>query len=67
MKRLRFPLALGLVMCSLLAHAQALAAENIFVLPFPWPGTPGALRITIGSAADTDALVAAIPRGLESL
>jgi histidinol-phosphate aminotransferase len=49
------------------AIAQALAAENIFVLPFPWPGTPGALRITIGSAADTDAVVAAIPRALDNL
>lgn len=47
--------------------AKALAAENIFVLPFPWPGTPGALRITIGSGADTDAVVAAIPRVLERL
>jgi histidinol-phosphate aminotransferase len=49
------------------AIAAALAAENIFVLPFPWPGTPGALRITIGSSADTDAVVAAIPRVLDSL
>jgi len=40
--------------------AAALAAQNIFVLPFPWPGTPGALRITIGSREDTDAVVAAL-------
>ncbi|MFA6265086.1 MAG: histidinol-phosphate transaminase [Pseudolabrys sp.] len=42
------------------AIAQALAAGNIFVLPFPWPGTPGALRITIGTSEDTDAVVAAL-------
>jgi histidinol-phosphate aminotransferase len=47
--------------------AEMLAAENIFVLPFPWPGTPGALRITIGSSADTDAVVTAIPRVLKAL
>lgn len=43
------------------ALAAALQAQNIFVLPFPWPGTPGAIRITIGSDEDTDAVVAAIP------
>ena len=42
------------------AMAEQLAAQNIFVLPFPWPGTPGALRITIGSRADTDAVVTAL-------
>jgi histidinol-phosphate aminotransferase len=47
--------------------AAALEAENIFVLPFPWPGTPGAIRITIGSREDTDAVVAAIPRLLKTV
>ena len=42
------------------AMAAALAAQNFFVLPFPWPGTPGALRITIGLSEDTDAVVAAL-------
>ena len=37
--------------------AAALATRNVFVLPFPWPGTDGALRITIGTAADTDAVL----------
>jgi len=49
------------------ALAAALQAENIFVLPFPWPGTPGAIRITIGSSEDTDAVVAAILRLLNTL
>lgn len=39
---------------------QQLRAKNIFVLPFPWPQTPGALRITIGTRQDTDAFLAAI-------
>lgn len=42
------------------AIAAALAAKNIFVLPFPWPKTPGALRITVGTRQDTDAFLAAI-------
>ena len=42
------------------AIAAALAEESIFVLPFPWPGTSGALRITVGSRDDTDAFLAAI-------
>lgn len=42
------------------AIATALAAKNIFVLPVPWSGTPGALRITIGTSEDTDAVVAAL-------
>ena len=40
--------------------AQSLRAKNIFVLPFPWPQTPGALRITVGTRQDTDAFLAAI-------
>ncbi|WP_371745165.1 histidinol-phosphate transaminase [Bradyrhizobium sp. U87765 SZCCT0109] len=40
--------------------AQGLRAKNIFVLPFPWPQTPGALRITVGTRQDTDAFLAAI-------
>jgi histidinol-phosphate aminotransferase len=47
---------------SAVAIATALKQDNIFVLPFPWPGTPGALRITIGSRDDTDAFLAAIGR-----
>lgn len=42
------------------ATAAELAARNIFVLPFPWPHTPGALRITVGTREDTDAFLAAI-------
>ena len=42
------------------AIAQALRARNIFVLPFAWANTPGALRITIGTRQDTDALLSAI-------
>ena len=40
--------------------ALGLRAKNIFVLPFPWPQTPGALRITVGTRQDTDAFLAAI-------
>jgi histidinol-phosphate aminotransferase len=49
------------------ALAAALREENIFVLPFPWPGTPGAIRITIGSSEDTDAVAAAMARLLKAL
>jgi histidinol-phosphate aminotransferase len=42
------------------AIAAALTARNIFVLPFPWPQTPGALRVTVGTREDTDAFLAAI-------
>jgi histidinol-phosphate aminotransferase len=42
------------------AIAAELKAKNIFVLAFSWPGTPGALRITIGSREDTAACLAAI-------
>jgi histidinol-phosphate aminotransferase len=38
----------------------ALKAKNIFILPVPWPNSPGALRITIGSRADNDAVIAAM-------
>lgn len=40
--------------------ALGLRTKNIFVLPFPWPQTPGALRITVGTRQDTDAFLAAI-------
>ncbi|MDI1262498.1 MAG: histidinol-phosphate transaminase [bacterium] len=49
------------------AIAAALKEENIFVLPFPWPGTPGALRITIGSHDDTTACLAAIGRIVKTI
>ncbi len=42
------------------AIAAALARKNIFVLPFSWPETPGALRVTIGTREDTDAFLLAI-------
>jgi histidinol-phosphate aminotransferase len=42
------------------AIAAALTAKNIFVQPFPWPETPGALRITVGTREDTGAFLAAI-------
>ena len=37
--------------------AAALQAENILVLPLPWRDTPGALRITIGTREDNDAVI----------
>ncbi|MCZ0736318.1 pyridoxal phosphate-dependent aminotransferase [Phreatobacter sp. AB_2022a] len=46
--------------------AAALAERNVFVLPFPWPGTEGALRITIGSQADTDAVLNGLRDALAS-
>lgn len=42
------------------AIAAALKEKNILVLPFPWPDTPGALRVTVGTRQDTDAFLAAI-------
>lgn len=42
------------------AIAQALQQRNVLVLPFPWPQTPGALRITVGTRQDTDAFLEAI-------
>jgi histidinol-phosphate aminotransferase len=44
--------------------AAALTARNIFVLPFAWPESPGALRITIGTQEDTDAVIAALAESL---
>ena len=46
--------------------ATALEKENIFVLPMPWRDAPGALRITIGSREDNDAVVAGLRRFLRS-
>lgn len=40
--------------------AAKLREAGIFVLPFPMPGSDGALRITIGTKDDDDALVAAL-------
>ncbi len=45
--------------------AAALQAENVFVLPMPWRGMPGALRITIGSRADNDAAIAGLRRAMQ--
>jgi histidinol-phosphate aminotransferase len=41
------------------ALAAALSAANIFVVPIPWREN-GALRISIGSRADTDAVIATL-------
>jgi len=46
--------------------AAALEKENVFVLPMPWRDAPGALRITIGSREDNDAVVAGLRRILRS-
>lgn len=40
--------------------AGVLARKRIFVLPAAWPGAGGMLRITIGTRADTGAVVAAL-------
>jgi len=40
--------------------AAALKARNIHVLPFAWPDSPGALRISIGTQEDTDAVIEAL-------
>jgi histidinol-phosphate aminotransferase len=40
--------------------AAALKARNIFILPFAWRDTPGALRISIGTQEDTDAVIGAL-------
>jgi histidinol-phosphate aminotransferase len=42
--------------------AAALRKENVFVLPMPWRNSPGALRITIGSREDNDAVIAGLTR-----
>lgn len=44
--------------------AAALQKENILVLPMPWRNTLGALRITIGSREDNDAMVAGLRRAV---
>jgi histidinol-phosphate aminotransferase len=44
--------------------AAALREENVFVLPMPWRDSPGALRITIGSREDNDAVIAGITRAM---
>jgi histidinol-phosphate aminotransferase len=36
---------------------SALAARNILILAFPWPNSPGAIRISIGTQEDTDAVL----------
>lgn len=42
------------------ALAAALREKNIYVSAMPWPDTPGALRISIGSSEDTDAVCAVL-------
>ena len=48
------------------AIVTALKKDNIFVLPVVWPASPGALRISVGTAEDTDAVVAAIARLIQT-
>ncbi len=40
--------------------AAALRMRNILILPFAWPNSPGALRISIGTQDDTDAVLGAL-------
>lgn len=40
--------------------ASALADEGILVLPLAWRGEPDVLRITVGTAADVEAVLAAL-------
>lgn len=44
--------------------AARLAAGNIHVIALPWRDTPGALRITIGTRADSDATLDALAGAL---
>jgi histidinol-phosphate aminotransferase len=46
--------------------AAALAARNILILAFPWPNSPGALRVSIGTQDDTDAVISALTEALSS-
>lgn len=46
------------------AAASALQAEGILVQALGWPQPLGALRITVGSGADTDALIEVLRRHL---
>ena len=52
--------------CPAAKLAAALQSENLYVMPMPWRDTPGALRITIGSREDTDAVVAGVRRALKN-
>ncbi|WP_170149691.1 pyridoxal phosphate-dependent aminotransferase [Rhodoplanes roseus] len=58
------PSAANFVMLTTPSPADRLAAalrdENIFVVPMPWRETAGALRVTIGTPEDDDALIAAL-------
>ena len=49
------------------ALAARLAAAGILVQALPWPMPTGSMRISVGSAEDTDAVLAAIRRALEAL
>ena len=42
----------------------ALAERGLRVQALPWPGGPGSLRITIGDAADVDAVTRALDEAL---
>lgn len=46
------------------ALAAALRADNIYVVALPAPGAHGALRISIGTAEDTHAVIAGLKRAL---
>ncbi|MBA2400111.1 MAG: aminotransferase class I/II-fold pyridoxal phosphate-dependent enzyme [Bradyrhizobium sp.] len=43
---------------------SALRELNVFVLPMPWRDSPGALRITIGTREDNDAVIAGLSRAM---
>jgi histidinol-phosphate aminotransferase len=44
--------------------ADVLRDENVFVLPMTWRNSPGALRITIGSRDDNDAVITGLSRAM---
>jgi len=44
--------------------AAALQKENIFVLALPWHDTPGALRVTVGTREDNDAVISGLHRAM---
>jgi histidinol-phosphate aminotransferase len=44
--------------------AAALRERNVFVLSMPWRDSPGALRITIGSREDNDAVIDGLKRAM---
>jgi histidinol-phosphate aminotransferase len=46
--------------------AAALRADNIYVVTMPAPGPQGGLRISIGTAEDTEAVIASLTRALSA-